>query len=437
MITIKPLPQSVETESILLGACLQFPEALYIAVNELSIDDFFKESHRVIFEAIVKTHSRGKEVDTYTVAQDLQSSGMAEKAGGITYLASLMDIALGWRATREHCAIIRGKAVARAAIKFADQLKASCHDDADAKWAIENFSLSISQLFNRESSRLHKVSEITNTVFDNLKKVENGEINYGIKTGFSDIDRRIVGMAPGNLFILAARPSMGKTALAVNIGTNVAKQDVRVLIFSMEMSKEELVLRMASALGGVASDPMRKGHMNDNDWQRLSMAKGAIDSLPLYIDDEPGLSISQLTSKAKMMHIKKPVGLIIVDYLQLMEGGKSENRTQEVSTISRGLKKLAKSLDCPVLALSQLNRTLESRSDKRPILSDLRESGAIEQDADVIQFIYRDIVYNEHSPAGNEAEIITAKQRNGPTGKDFILFQGEFSRFVSKSRVEI
>ena len=430
---MKQVPQAIEAERSILGACLQFPQAVYVAIQEVEAEDFYNASNRSIFASLCSVQKSGVPVDAITVIEALRADSKLYSVGGPAYVASLMDHAIGWASTKAHCLVVKDRSIARAAIGLAGQLQEQCTDGVPAKEAIEEFGTRISMLNRGGSSEPKPVSRITGKVLDRIDRIVAGEEDYGIQTGFADIDRKIVGMAPGDLIIVAARPSMGKTALAMNIADNVASRGIPTLIFSLEMSEEQLVSRQISARAMISGDSIRKGNITDTQRNAIRSAARNIEAIPMMICDKSGLSIQGIQSIAKFSHIRSPIGLVVVDYIQLASSagvGKNGTREQEVSAITRGLKGLAKDLQCPVIALSQLNRSLEARTDKRPMMSDLRESGAIEQDADVIMFIYRDDFYNKSSPIPGEAEILIRKQRNGPTGDVRLGFQGDFSRFV-------
>jgi len=323
---------------------------------------------------------------------------------------------------------------------LASSMLEECFAGQPVRDLMDLFSSGITALDGVERGKPDTLAEITPRVMAKIEDISLHGASYGISTGFVDLDRRLSGLAKQDLIIIAARPGMGKTVLAVDVALNVAKQNKNVLIFSLEMSKEQLCTRMLSSKAQVSGDAIRSGYLNDATFPKMYRAKGMLDGLPVTIIDNPGLSITEIRSYAKMQHMKRPVDLVVVDYMQLSNAavGKGGNREREISMISSGLKGLAKELDIPVIGLSQLNRGLEARSDKRPMLSDLRESGAIEQDADVVLFIYRDEVYNPgpDNPLAGLAEIIVAKQRNGPTGKVKLAFQGEFSSFQSYTQEE-
>lgn len=430
-------PQSIETETAILGACLQSEKATLTAIQEMQEDDFYSAQHREIFKAICSVHSSGQAVDMLTVANAIVSTGGVQNAGGLAYVSGLTDQILMPGHIKAHCKIVKAAATARKAIELSSRLSMACYDGMDPVVAIESFAHEITSLNRGVKFDPVAVSEITAGVVSRIGRIVAGTECYGIQTGFVDIDKRLVGLAPADLVIVAARPSMGKTTFAMNVASNVAASGKRVLVFSLEMTKEQIITREISARSMISGESIRKGNLSDGQLRKISLVAESINKLPMIICDKAGLTISQLQSVAKFEHIKHKIDMVVVDYMQLVTAsiGKNGNREQEISTISRGLKALAKDLGCPIVVLSQLNRGLEGRSDKRPIMSDLRESGAIEQDADVIMFLYRDEVYNKESPLQGIAEVITRKQRNGPTGEDQLRFSGDFFRFDSLSMV--
>lgn len=428
------IPHNAEAESAIICACLVDPAAAAIAVASVRSDFFYLPRHRVIFDSILRVFNAGNPVDAVSAASDLMSTGKINEAGGPSFVASLMDGIGSHRTVKHHCAIVHEKYLSRGAIEEARRLIEGLSSGDSFRDVVGGHLSKVSALaIGSGKSKPKSFAEITPGVMAQLEAVSSGEKTFGIPTGFTDIDRRICGLSKKDLIIVAARPSMGKTVFGMQIGINAAKDGHRVLVFSLEMGNEALVARALSSDSRVSGDVMRKGNLNDYSWEKLRAAQKRLDALPVVINDQPSLSISEVRAIARVEHAKSPLGMVIVDYLQLSQAdvGKGGNREREVSAISSGLKGIAKELDVPVVALSQLNRSLDSRTDKRPMMSDLRESGAIEQDADVIMFIYRDEVYNrsEDNPNRGIAEIIIGKQRNGSTGTERLCFQGEFSRF--------
>lgn len=425
---MKLQPQNIEAEQAIIGSMLLSAKAAAIALSAITPVAFYDSKHKAIMEAATSLFQKQETVDLVTVANWLQENG---KSVELSYLSSLCDCIPSAAGIDGHCRIVKNKAKARELIELASATVAKSYDNPIDE-VIEDFGNGFFKLAAEEGASSH-IKDIIPSAFNGIVEVaKNGNV-AGVNTGFIDVDRRINGLGKSDLIILAARPSMGKTTFALNMTENVAAHGKRVMFFSLEMSKKQLANKMLASRAQIPFDSIRKGQLLDEQWQRLNRTSGAIAQWDMVIDDTGGLSITELTARAKVEHIKKKLDLVVVDYLQLMRAT-AQSREQEISAISRGLKGLAKALDLPVVALSQLNRGLESREDKRPRLSDLRESGAIEQDADVVMFIYRDAVYMPNSPAGNDAEIITAKQRNGPTGVDKMIFRGEYSRFENKAK---
>jgi len=429
-------PQNLDAEQCVLGSILIEDGALVKVIEILKPDDFYKESHSVIYSTMVDLFDRNEPQDLITVHNDLARRGRLESAGGAIYLAELTETVPVASNVDYYARIVRDKAVLRKLIKKSSEIATMCYEEAgdiddileSAESAIFELSQSkITQAFNPLKdvlkASIHRVEEL----------YEKKELITGIPSGFSELDKLTAGFQPSDLIIIAGRPSMGKTAFALNIAQHAAvEHDVPTAIFSLEMSKEQLALRMLCSEAMVDAHKVRTGFLGKEDWPRLITAAGNLSQAPIFIDDTPALSVLEMRAKARRLKSDRNIGLIIVDYLQLMQGrAGTERREQEISEISRSLKAMAKELNVPVLALSQLNRKVEDRPNKRPQMSDLRESGAIEQDADVIAFIYRDEVYNrdEDNPRRGKAEIIVAKQRNGPTGTVMLAFVGKFSSF--------
>lgn len=435
------IPHNIEAEESILCACLNDPQAAAMAMSALNADSFYSKQNAVVFRAIMLLSSQCRPTDIVSVASELTRTRTINDAGGVSRLSGISDGIGSSRTVKAHCHLVREAYKARVAIDEARYLIERLSNGESFKDVAGHHLSALSRLASTGRAKPQTMAEITPAVMEQLREIcENGK-PLGISTGFSDIDRRLSGMARKDLLIVAARPSMGKTVFGMQIAMAVAKQGLKVMFFSMEMGNEQLVTRSLSSRSGVSGDVLRKGYLNDSTWPKVEAAERELAALPMVLVDAPALSISELQAIARAEHAKGELGLIVADYLQLSRAdvGKSGNREREISIISSGLKGMAKELNIPVVALSQLNRSLENRTDKRPQLSDLRESGAIEQDADVVMFIYRDEVYNkgDDNPNKGIAEIITAKQRNGPTGTDKLLFQGEFSRFVDFYRGEI
>ena len=428
-------PQNIEVEQAILSAILIQNNTLPEVLELLSEKDFYREAHRKIFAAMVNLFERSEPTDLITLTNVLKEQGQLESIGGASYLAELVDTVPMATNASHYAKIIREKATLRALIERTTSITSRCFEDRGNVEELLDFAersiFDISE--NKIRPAFHALADILTDTYKAVEDAyENKVLVTGVPTGFSSLDQKTSGLQSGDLVIIAGRPSMGKTALALNIAQNASVQTgMPVGIFSLEMSKEQLSLRMLSSEARIDSSRMRGGYLSESDLARINRAAGALYDLPLYIDDSPAISALEIRAKARRMMMEKGLGLIIVDYLQLMRGRASaERRDLEISEISRSLKALAKEINVPVVALSQLNRKVEDRSNKRPVLSDLRESGAIEQDADVIMFIYRDEVYNKKEGEPDKtAEINVAKQRNGPTGTVKLAFLEYCTRF--------
>jgi len=433
-------PHSIESEQSVLGGLLLDNSAWDRVADFISADDFYRYDHRVIFQAIVKLINATRPADVVTVFEALSGLGRADEVGGLAYLNALAQNTPSAANIRRYAEIVRDRGVLRKLITVADEISGNAFnpqgkevkqmlDEAESKiFAIAEEGARGTQGFQDIQPLLKQVVER----IDELYSRENPNDITGVPTGFADLDKMTSGLQPGDLIIVAGRPSMGKTAFSINIGENVAiESGLPVAVFSMEMGGTQLAMRMLGSVGRLDQHRLRTGRLNDEDWPRLTHAIQKMNDAQLYIDETPALSSIELRARARRLSRQcGKLGLIVIDYLQLMSANSSgENRATEISEISRNLKGLAKELNCPVIALSQLNRSLEQRPNKRPVMSDLRESGAIEQDADVILFIYRDQVYNPDSPDKGTAEIIIGKQRNGPIGSVRLTFIGEYTKF--------
>ncbi|MCK4486765.1 MAG: replicative DNA helicase [Desulfobacterales bacterium] len=433
-------PQSIEVEQSILSAILIQNNTLPEVLEILSEKDFYREAHRKIFTAMVDLFERNEPADLVTLTNILKERGQLESVGGASYLAELVDTIPMATNASHYAKIIHEKATLRCLIERATSITTRCFEDRGNVEEILDFAersiFDISE--DKVRPAFHSLADILTDTYKAVEDAyENKVLVTGVPTGYGSLDQKTSGLQPGDLIVIAGRPSMGKTALALNIAQNTSIQTgIPVGIFSLEMSKEQLSLRMLSAEARIDSFRMRGGYLSESDLARINRATGALYDLPIYIDDSPAISALEIRAKARRMKMEKGLGLIIVDYLQLMRGRASaERRDLEISEISRSLKALAKELSIPVVALSQLNRKVEDRTNKRPVLSDLRESGAIEQDADVIVFIYRDEVYNkdENNPNKGTAEIIVAKQRNGPIGTVKLTFLEHCTRFEDQA----
>lgn len=429
-------PQSIEAEESILSAILIDNDTLIDILEILCADDFYKTAHAIIFSAIESLYAKSEPVDLVTLSNILRERNELEKIGGAAYLARLVDAVPVAVNAHHYARIIHDKAILRRLIERSNTISRRCFEDRGEVTSVIEFAQSaifeLSEGNTRQS--FFPLSKIIDANIDALEERQgNRALVTGITTGFPKLDALTSGFQNSDLIIIAARPAMGKTAFALNVARNAAIEGgVPVAVFSLEMSKEQLSMRMLCAEARVDSSRIRGGFLNQKDWKQITDAADRLTEAPIFIDDSPDISTTSIRTKSMRLKMDKGLGLIIVDYLQLMRGSAaSERRDLEISDISRSMKILAKELNVPVIALSQLNRKLEERSDKRPQLSDLRESGALEQDADLVAFIYRDEVYNrdENNPQQGTAEIILAKQRNGPTGMVPLVFLKSYTRF--------
>ena len=440
--TLKVPPHSLEGEQSVIGGLLLENSALDRVADILNAGDFYRHDHRLIYQHIASLINNNKPADIVTVAESLENSSELSSVGGIAYLGALAQNTPSSANIRRYAEIVRERAMVRQLIEVSSGITDSAFNPQgrDAKKLLdeaESKILQIAESGNRANQGFSSVQEILPGVLnriDELYQRDNQNGVTGISTGFEDLDNFTLGFQPGDLIIVAGRPSMGKTAFSINIAENIALgSKLPIAIFSMEMGSAQLVTRMIGSIGRLDQQRMRNGSLEDEDWVRLTTAVGKLNDAPIYIDEGAGLSAFELRARARRLQRQSgQLGLIVVDYIQLMAGTSdkaNENRATEISEISRSLKSLAKELNVPIVALSQLNRSVEQRQDKRPVMSDLRESGAIEQDADLILFIYRDEVYNKDSEQKGTAEIIISKQRNGPIGTVRLTFLGEHTRF--------
>ncbi len=429
-------PQNIEAEESLLSAILVDNTALLEVVETLSAADFYRTSHQKIYEAMTDLFDKAEPIDLVTLNNHLKEKGRLEAVGGSAFLARLVDVVPLAANAQHYARIVHDKAVLRRLIEKANAISKRCFQEQGPADEIVDFAESaIFEVTDKKARQaFYPLSKLIDVNIDFLEeKQKNKSLVTGVPTGFGQLDNLTSGLQNSDLIILAARPSMGKTALALNIARNAAVEaGVPVAVFSLEMSKEQLSLRLLCSEARIDSSRLRSGFFSMEDWQRLTDAAGVLSAAPIFIDDSPSLSAMEVRAKSRRLKMDKNIGLIVIDYLQLMQGrADAERRDLEISDISRSLKALAKEINLPVIALSQLNRMLEQRTDRRPRLSDLRESGALEQDADVVAFIYRDEVYNkeENNPNKGTAEVILAKQRNGPTGDVRLAFLNAYTRF--------
>ncbi len=426
----------MEAEQSVLGAILLENEALIKAIELLQVEDFYREDHRQIYGAMIDLYEKNTPVDQITLTEHLKQKNKLAEVGGLTYVAELADKIPTAANIEYYAKIVRQKAILRNLITSATGIVAKATSGEEDIEAILDFSeKTIFQISEHQiKPSYYPLKDILHSTFKAIEKLyEKKELITGVATGFTDLDEKTSGFQPSDLIIIAGRPSMGKTAFCLNVAQYAATENqVPTVIFSLEMSKEQLALRMLCSEARVDNHKLRSGFIAENEWGKLTLAAGRLAEASIFIDDTAGMSVFEMRAKARRLKAEHGLGMIIVDYLQLMSGSKSrsDSREQEISEISRSLKALAKELSVPVLGLSQLNRRLEDRTDKRPYMADLRESGAIEQDADVIIFIYRDEVYHPDSEeTKGTAEIIIGKQRNGPTGVVTLTFKNEFTRF--------
>jgi len=437
-------PQNLEAEQCVLGSILLQQGALVKIVELVAPSDFYREAHKFIFNAMVALFEKNEPQDIITVTNILKDKNQLDDVGGPAYLANLTDIVPVAANIIYYAQIIRSKAILRRLIQTSTEIAARCYEEQDdIDSLVDDAEQTIFEISRTKSSQgFQALSKIIPETFKRVERLaEKKELITGVPTGYEDLDRITCGLQSSDIIILAGRPSMGKTALAMNIVQNAAIfSKIPVAVFSLEMSKEQLGMRMLCSVSRVNSQDLRTGFIKDTDWPKLARATGILSEAPIFIDDSPAISVLEMRAKSRRLKAEHNIGLVVVDYLQLMRGrSTAERREQEISEISRSLKAMAKELDLPVIALSQLNRSLESRPNKRPQLSDLRESGAIEQDADVICFLYRDEIYNksEDNPKRGIAELIIGKQRNGPTGTIELTFIDKFTTFENYSRLEI
>ncbi|MBV1769400.1 MAG: replicative DNA helicase [Candidatus Desulforudis sp.] len=433
-------PQNLGAEQAALGALLMDQDAIFRVVSIIKPDDFYHSANRLIYKAALSLQDVGQPVDLVTVTDQLRREGLLEKAGGATYIASLSDLVPTTANVEQYARIVEEKALLRTLILVAGRIAEMSYEENDeAPRLLDQAEQMIMELSSRRGSTAF--AQIREVLLKAWGAIEQAYANKGrlsgVPTGFVDLDNLCAGLQPSDLVIVAARPSMGKTALALSIAYQVAGSNDRtpVAVFSLEMSKEQLVQRLLSMEAKVDQYRLRTGNLREEDWERLHDAAANLSDLPIYIDDTAGASVREIRAKAKRLQGEKGLGLVIIDYIQLMQSGtRVENRQQEIAQISRTLKGLAKELNVPVVALSQLSRAVESRPNKRPQMSDLRESGSLEQDADVVVFIYREEYYNQETEEKGIAELVVAKQRNGPTGTVKLAFLKEFTRFVNLAR---
>lgn len=430
-------PHDIEAEQAVLGSMLTDQDAAIDAIEVLRVEDFYRDDNKYIYEAMLNLYNRGEPIDIITVKAELTAIQKFEAVGGIEYLATLPDKVPLVANSGKYIKIVEEKALLRKLIKASDEIQTLGYEQSEeVDDIIESAEKKIFDIMQGKSQKGYStLKEVLVESFAEIEKLYNQKDPItGIPTGFTDLDSRTAGLHNSDLILVAARPAMGKSAFALNIAINAAiNANVPVAIFNLEMSKSQLVNRMLCSESMVDSNKIRTGKMDEEDWIKLATALGPLSEAPVYIDDTPGISIAEIRAKCRKLKLEKNIGLIVIDYLQLIQGSGKRNasREQEISEISRSLKILAKELDVPVIALSQLSRAAEQRQDHRPMLSDLRESGAIEQDADIVMFLYRDDYYNPDSDKKNIAEVILAKHRAGSTGTVDLLWMGNYTKFAN------
>ena len=432
-------PQNVEAEQSIIGAILIDNEALPKALEIIGIDDFYKTSHRKIFRSMVELFDRNEPIDLITLTDFMKRSDELEAVGGVSYLSSLVNMVPTAANIKYHSKIVREKGLLRSLLRSATEIASKVYEDnLEAEEMVDYAEKSIFDISDkRVKASFITLKELIKSSFEMIEHLyDKKEAITGVPSGFRDLDELTTGFQKGDLIVVGGRPSMGKTSFTLNIAQHVGLESREtVAIFSLEMAKEQLAFRMLCSEAMVNSNSIRKGFIKKEDWHKLTGAASKLTGAPIFIDDSSGITVLELRAKARRLKMEHGLSLVIVDYLQLMRGkGSFERREQEISDISRSLKALAKELSIPVIAVSQLNRSVEQRRPPTPMLADLRESGAIEQDADVILFLYRDEVYNKDTPANKgEAEVIVAKQRNGPIGKVNLTFNSSCTRFLNRA----
>ena len=433
-ITKRIPPQSLEAEQSVIGSMIMDREAIESVKDTINDEDFYHPDLKIIYEIIVELYNTNRPVDLVTLQTALSDRNVLDQVGGIEYLSKLAMAVPTSTHAKHYALIVKEKSTLRRVIKATQEISAEAYDGSQPVDGVLNAAeekiFNIVQ--NRDSGEFTSVAELVNPMLNKLEQLtkNQGKVT-GISTGFLDLDYRTAGLQPSDLVLIAARPSMGKTAFALNVVQHAAVREKKVCaMFSLEMSKDQLLNRMVCSEAMVDAQKVRTGDLADDDWSKISMGAVILAESPIYIDDTPGITIADMRAKCRKLKMEHGLDLIMIDYLQLMSGnGKTQSREQEISEISRGLKALAREMSAPVVALSQLSRACESRADHRPMLSDLRESGAIEQDADVVMFLYRDEYYHPDSEQKNQAELIIAKQRNGPTGTVNLVWIGQYTKF--------
>lgn len=433
-------PHDIEAEQAIIGSMLTDKDAVIAAVEVLQEQDFYREDNKIIYSAILNLYNRAEPIDIITLKSELKSMGKFEAVGGLEYIVQLPDKVPTTSNVEQYIKIVEEKSMLRALIKTADELITLGYDPTqEVEQVIDTAEKKIFQVMQKRNQKGYSsIKDILVDTFTQLEQLYNQKESItGVPTGFVDLDYRTSGLHNSDLILVAARPAMGKSAFALNIATNAAvRAKVPVAIFSLEMSKEQMTNRILCSEAMVDSAKVRTGKIDDDEWAKLAATSGELSEAGIYIDDTPGISIMEIRAKCRKMKLEKNIGLVVIDYLQLVQGSnkKGGSREQEIAEISRSLKILAKEIDVPVIALSQLSRAPEQRIDHRPMLSDLRESGSIEQDADIVMFLYRDDYYNEDTEKKNIAEVIIAKHRSGATGTVELLWLANYTKFANIER---
>ena len=434
------LPHSIEAEQSVIGSMLMDKDAVIVALDMISSEDFYSKQYAILYETMLELFNEGKEMDLVVIQDRLKEKNVAPELSSLDFIKEIITTVPTSANIKYYATIVKEKSTLRKLIKLNEDIANSCYVGSDsledilARTEKDIFEL----LQSRTAKDIRPIEDIAKNVLYRIEAASRTrEVVTGIPTGFIDLDYKTSGLQPSDLVLIAARPSMGKTAFVLNMVQHIAmKKELPCMIFSLEMSSEQLVQRMLAMETGIDSQKLRTGNLNDNDWDPLIRGVVDVSDSKIIIDDTPGISVGELRSKCRKVKLEKGLSIVIIDYLQLMTGSskRSENRQQEISEISRSLKALAREIKAPVVALSQLSRACETRPDHRPMLSDLRESGAIEQDADIVMFLYRDDYYHKDTEHPNEAEVIIAKQRNGPIGTVNLMWKPETTRFVNISR---
>ena len=429
-------PQDIEAEQAVVGSMLTDQDAVVAAIETLKPEDFYREDNKIIYEAILNIYNRAEPIDIITLKSELSSMGKLDAVGGLEYIAQLPDKVPTTSNVDRYIKIVQDKAMLRNLIKTANEIISLGYDQTeDVEDVMDHAEKKIFDVMQRKNQKGYtSIKDILIESFTKLEELYNQKQHVtGVPTGFIELDKKTAGLHGSELILIAARPAMGKSAFALNIGTYAAtRANIPVAIFSLEMSKDQIGNRILCSEALVDSNNVRTGELNDEELSKLAEISGELSQAQIFVDDTPGISVMEIRAKCRKLKLEKNIGLVIIDYLQLIQGsGKSSSREQEIAEISRSLKILAKEIEVPVIALSQLSRAVESRPDHRPMLSDLRESGSIEQDADIVMFLYRDDYYNEESEKKNIAEVIIAKQRAGSTGTVELAWLGNYTKFAN------